>query len=53
MRVLERKDARSLRIETDERSVISLGRAKSFNFSLESRPLTDADWARYQQLAKK
>jgi serine/threonine-protein kinase len=44
MRALEREDARSLHIETAERG---------YNFSLESRPLADADWARYRKLAKK
>jgi serine/threonine-protein kinase len=44
MRALERQDPRKLRIETSERD---------YNFSLVSRPLGDADWARYRKLARK
>ena len=44
IRALEREDARSLHIEAGDRS---------YNFSLVSRPLADADWVRYRKLAKK
>ena len=46
--VMRREDARRLRIETKE-----LGKEKSYNFSLVSRPLGETDWARYRKLAKK
>jgi predicted Ser/Thr protein kinase len=44
IRALEREDARSLHIEAGDRS---------YNFSLVSRALADADWVRYRKLAKK
>ena len=50
IRVLEREDARKLHIETDDKAP---GGARSYNFSLVGRPLSDADWARYRKLAKK
>jgi serine/threonine-protein kinase len=43
VRSLERDGARSLKVETRERS---------YNFSL-ARPLSDADWTRYRKLARK
>jgi serine/threonine-protein kinase len=43
VRSLERDGARSLKVETRERT---------YNFSL-ARPLSDADWTRYRRLARK
>jgi hypothetical protein len=43
IRSLERDGARSLKVETADRS---------YNFSL-NRPLADADWTRYRKLARK
>jgi serine/threonine protein kinase len=45
IRALERDDARKLRVETAD--------GKSYNFSLEGRPLGDQDWARYRGLSGK
>ncbi len=53
IRVMQREDARRLRIETNERDALALGKLKSYNFSLVGRPLGDQDWARYRKLAKK
>jgi serine/threonine-protein kinase len=44
IRSLEREEPRKLRVETEERD---------YNFTLTSRPLSDADWSRYRRLAKK
>jgi serine/threonine protein kinase len=44
IRVLDREDARKLRVETGGRE---------YNFTLVSRPLGDAEWARYRRLARK
>jgi serine/threonine-protein kinase len=44
IRALERQEPSKLRVETRERD---------YNFTLTSRPLSDADWARYRRLAKK
>jgi hypothetical protein len=50
IRVLEREETRKLRVETGDKAP---GGAKTYNFSLVSRPLSDGDWARYRKLARK
>ena len=52
IRVMERKDSWQLRIETREKDVLALGKAKSYNFSLLGSPLGDEEWAKYQRVAK-
>ena len=49
---MERKDPWQLRIETHEKDVLALGKAKSYNFSLQGSPLRDEEWAKYQRVAK-
>jgi serine/threonine protein kinase len=53
IRSMEREDPRHLRIETDEKDLLALGRPKGYEFSLLSSSLTDEDWKRYEKLAKR
>jgi hypothetical protein len=52
IRVMERKDPWQLRIETYEKDVLALGKAKNYNFSLLGSPLREEEWAKYQRVAK-
>ena len=52
IRLMERKDPWQLRIETQERELLALGKHKSYKFSLLGSPLAAEEWARYRILAR-
>ena len=51
IRVMERPDETTFLVETFEKDALSLGKNKRYRFELE-KPLTDADWQRYQRLLR-
>jgi serine/threonine protein kinase len=51
IRVMERPDETTFVVETFEKDALSLGKNKRYRFELD-KPLTDADWKRYQRLLR-